>query len=97
MNYCRLNCALHPEKGYRTLCCEMVDKNIACVNGSSVYKVINRHKLAKKWDQIVEQAEGGFIQPKAVHEQWRTDFSYIKIRARFIISSASLTATAGAY
>jgi transposase InsO family protein len=48
-----------------------------------VYKVISRHKPAKKWDELVEQAEGDFIQPKAVHEQWHTDFSHIKIRGSF--------------
>jgi hypothetical protein len=52
VRYCREQCALHPEKGYRTLCWEMVDKNIAFVAESSVYNVINRHKLAHKWDEI---------------------------------------------
>jgi transposase InsO family protein len=31
----------------------------------------------------VKQAEGGFIQPRAVHEQWHADFSYIKVRGSF--------------
>jgi transposase InsO family protein len=61
----------------------MVDKNIVFVGESSVYKVINRYKLAKKWEELVEQAGHGFVQPKAVHEQWHTDFSYIKIRGSF--------------
>jgi transposase InsO family protein len=61
----------------------MVDKNIALVGESSVYKVIKRYKLAKKWDETVEQAGGGFVQPKVIHEQWHTDFSYIKIRGLF--------------
>jgi transposase InsO family protein len=61
----------------------MVDKNIAFVGESRVYNVINRHKPAKKRDEIAEQAEGGFIQPMAVHEQWHTDFSYIKIHGSF--------------
>jgi transposase InsO family protein len=82
-NYCRVACSSHPEKGYRTLCWEMVDKNIAFVGESSVYNVINRYKLVQKWDQIGEQAGSGFVQPKAVHEQWHTDFSYIKIRGSF--------------
>jgi transposase InsO family protein len=53
------------------------------VGESSVYNVINRHKLAKKWEEIVEAAEQGFMRPKAVHEQWHIDFSYIKIRNSF--------------
>jgi transposase InsO family protein len=83
VTYCREQCACHPEKGYRTLCWEMVDKNRAFVGESSVYNVINRHKLGRKWDEIVEAAEREFVQPKAVHEQWHTDFSYIKIRGSF--------------
>jgi transposase InsO family protein len=82
-NYCRGNCATHPEKGYRTLCWEMVDKNIAFVGESSVYNVIKRYKLAQKGDELTEQAEGGFVQPAAVHEQWHIDFSHIKIRGSF--------------
>jgi transposase InsO family protein len=53
------------------------------VGESGVLNVINRHKLAKKREEIVEAAERGFIQPKAVHEQWHIDFSYIKIRGSF--------------
>jgi transposase InsO family protein len=83
VSYCRVACSSHPEKGYRTLCWEMVDKNIACVGESSVYNIINRHRLAKKWDETAEQTEGGFVQPGAVHEQWHIDFSYIRIRSSF--------------
>lgn len=82
-NYCQANCADHPEKGYRTLCWEMVDKNVAYVAESSVYNVIKRHNLDKKWAEIVEASERGFEQPKAVHEQWHIDFSYIKICGSF--------------
>jgi transposase InsO family protein len=82
VRYCREQRAGHPEKGYRTLCWEMVE-NIAFVGESSVYNVINRHKLAKKWEELVEAAEQGFIQPEAVHEQWHIDFSYIRIRGSF--------------
>ena len=81
--FCQDACLLHPEKGYRTLCWEMVDKNIACVGASSVYNVIKRHKLDKQWIEITEKAEREFEQPKAVHEQWHMDFSYIKICGSF--------------
>ena len=67
VRFCQDNCVLHPEKGYRTLCWEMVDKNIAFVGASSVYNVIKRHKLDKEWAQMTEKAEGEFEQPKAVH------------------------------
>ncbi|MDR1419697.1 MAG: hypothetical protein LBI86_04940 [Treponema sp.] len=40
--YCPSNYAWHPEKGCRTLCWEIVDKN----------NVINRHRLGKKREGI---------------------------------------------
>lgn len=83
IRFCQDNSLLHPEKGYRTLCWEMVDKNVACVGASSVYNVIKRHKLDKKWAEMTEQAGREFEQPKAVHEQWHIDFSYIKISGSF--------------
>ena len=50
---------------------------------SSVYNVIKRHNLDKKWAQAAEEAKKGFDQPLAVHEQWHIDFSYIKIQNSF--------------
>jgi hypothetical protein len=79
VGYCREN----PLKGYRVLCWEMVDKNIAFVSPSSVYNVIIRHNLGKKWVEEQEQAKHGFDQPLGVHEQWHIDFSYIKITGSF--------------
>jgi transposase InsO family protein len=76
-------CQGNPLKGYRVLCWEMVDKNIACVSASSVYNVIIRHNLGKKWAETAELSKHGFDQPKAVHEQWHIDFSYIKIQDSF--------------
>jgi transposase InsO family protein len=77
--YC-INNAL---KGYRMLCWEMVDKDVAFVSCSSVYNVIKRHNLDKKWAELTEEAKKGFEQPTAVHEQWHIDFSYIKIQNSF--------------
>jgi transposase InsO family protein len=70
-------------KGYRMQCWEMVDRNVAFVSCSSVYKVIKRYQLDKKWAQAVEMAKHGFDQPKTVHEQWHIDFSYIKVGGTF--------------
>ena len=76
-------CIENPLKGYRVLCWEMVDKNVAFVSCSSVYNVIIRNNLGKKWTEAVEMKKKGFDQPKAVHEQWHIDFSYIKIQGSF--------------
>jgi len=76
-------CIENPLKGYRMQCWEMVDRNVAFVSCSSVYNVIKRHNLGKKWAEAVEMAKRGFDQPKAVHEQWHIDFSYIRIGGAF--------------
>jgi len=76
-------CIANPLKGYRMLAWEMVDQNVAFVSCSSVYNVIKRHNLGKKWADAVEMAKRGFDQPKAVHEQWHIDFSYIRIGGVF--------------
>jgi transposase InsO family protein len=73
----------NPLKGYRVLCYEMIDKNIAYVACSSVYNVIKRNNLGKKWAEAEEMKKRGFDQPKAVHEQWHIDFSYIRIAGAF--------------
>jgi transposase InsO family protein len=73
----------NPLKGYRVLCYEMIDKNIAFVACSSVYNVIRRHNLGKKWLEAQEMKKHGFDQPRAVHEQWHIDFSYIRIDGAF--------------
>ena len=76
-------CIENPLKGYRMLCWEMVDQNIAFVSQSSVYNVIKRNNLCKKWAEAAEMKKVGFDQPQAVHEQWHIDFSYIKIAGSF--------------
>jgi transposase InsO family protein len=76
-------CVKNPLLGYRVLCWLMVDENVAFVSCSSVYNVIKRHNLGKKWAEAEEMKKRGFDQPEAVHEQWHIDFSYIKIQGSF--------------
>lgn len=76
-------CMDNPLKGYRMQCWEMVDKNVAFVSCGSVYNVIKRYNLGKKWAEAAEMKKKGFDQPTAVHEQWHIDFSYIKIQGAF--------------
>jgi transposase InsO family protein len=78
-----LFCRENQLKGYRMLRYEMIDKNVAFVSCSSVYNVIKRYNLGKKWAEAVEMKKRGFDQPKAVHEQWHIDFSYIKVNGAF--------------
>jgi transposase InsO family protein len=71
------------ELGYRTLCWQMVDADIAAVSPATVYNVLKRSGLTKKWAEMAEERKKGFEQPKTVHEQWHTDFSYVKVSGVF--------------
>ena len=76
-------CIANPLWGYRMQCWEMVDQNVAFVSCSSVYNIIKRYNLGKKWAEAVEMGKKGFDQPTAAHQQWHIDFSYIKIQGAF--------------
>jgi transposase-like protein len=72
-------CEDQMELGYRTLCWQMVDANIAFVSPGTVYNTLKKSGLTKKWAEIAEASKKGFEQPKAVHEHWHIDFSYIRV------------------
>jgi len=75
INYCEDRMEL----GYRTLCWQMVDANIAAVSPATVYNTLKKAGLTKKWAEMEEEKRKGFEQPKAVHEHWHIDFSYIRV------------------
>jgi len=58
-------CTENQLKGYRMQCWEMVDKNVAFVSCGSVYNVIKRYNLGKKWAEAVEMKKRGFDQPES--------------------------------
>jgi ectoine hydroxylase-related dioxygenase (phytanoyl-CoA dioxygenase family) len=72
-------CQGRMEVGYRVLCWQMVDATIAAVAPATVYNVLKRKGLTKKWVQTKEVAKRGLDQPGSVHEQWHTDFAYMRI------------------
>jgi transposase InsO family protein len=76
-------CGDRIELGYRTLCWQMVDLNIVFVCPATVYNVLKRGGLGKKWAELGEEGKKGFDQPVAVHEQWHTDISYVKVCGNF--------------
>ena len=73
----------YPLEGYRRLAFMMLDRDVAAVSPSSVYRVLkaagrigrSRNKLSKKGS--------GFHQPKKAHEHWHIDISYINIHGTF--------------
>jgi hypothetical protein len=76
-------CSERMELGYRTLCWQMVDADIAAVSPATVYNVLKRGGLSKKWAELSEEAKKGYDQPKSVHEQWHADYSYVRVCGNF--------------
>jgi len=72
-------CEGRMELGYRTLCWLMVDENIVAVSPATVYNTLKKSGLTKKWAELEEEKKKGFEQPKAIHEHWHIDFSYVRV------------------
>jgi hypothetical protein len=73
--------ACHPREGYRRLTYMMLDKDIAAVSPSSVYRVLNQAGLLRsRWAGPCLKGKG-FEQPLQPHEHWHVDVSYINIHA----------------
>lgn len=63
--------------GYRTLTYEMLDNDVAACSESSVYRTLkNAGRLSSR---VIEPSKKGtgFEQPKAVHEHWHIDITYL--------------------
>ena len=55
-----LHCTENQLKGYWMQCWEMVDKNVVFVSCSSVYNVIKRYNLGKKWAEARRDEKARF-------------------------------------
>ena len=73
----------HPTEGYRRLTYMMMDKNIVAVSPASVWRILNKAGLLKRWNSKPSQKGTGFVQPLKPHEHWHIDVSYINICATF--------------
>jgi len=74
----------HPGQGYRRLTYMMLDADIVAVSPSSVYRVLSRAGLLKRWNESRTSGKGnGFQQPLKAHEHWHMDISYINLSGTF--------------
>lgn len=73
----------HPLNGYRRLSYMMTDANIAAVSASSVYRVLKKADLLRKWKGKESKKGNGFKQPLLPHQHWHVDISYLNIRGTF--------------
>lgn len=70
-------------EGYRRLTFMMLDADIVAVSPSSVWRVLGKAGLLRKWQGKPSKKGTGFEQPLQPHEHWHTDLSYINISGTF--------------
>lgn len=61
----------------------MLDRNIVAVSPASVWRVLSKAGLLKKWNQKPSKKGTGFVQPLLPHEHWHVDISYLNICGTF--------------
>jgi transposase InsO family protein len=74
----------HPQMGYRRMCYEMMDADVAAVSPTTVFRVLRDHDLMNRFQRPSPTRKGtGFEQPLRAHEHWHIDISYINICGTF--------------
>ncbi len=73
----------NPLEGYRRLCFMMLDADVVAVSPSSVYRVLKRAGLLRRWNRKRSARGEGFKQPGAPHKHWHVDVCYINVCGTF--------------
>ncbi len=75
--------ARFPLEGYRRVAFMMLDRDVAAVSPSSVYRVLRAAGVLRRWNGKPSKKGTGFVQPLAPHEHWHVDITYINICGTF--------------
>ena len=73
----------NPLDGYRRLTYMMLDAGIVAVSPSSVWRVLHRAGLLRRWNPTPSKKGTGFRQPRKAHQHWHIDVSYINVSGTF--------------
>jgi len=73
----------YPLEGYRRLAFMMLDRDVAAVSPSSVYRVLKAAGRIGRSTGKPSKKGTGFQQPQKPHEHWHIDISYINIHGTF--------------
>jgi transposase InsO family protein len=69
----------HPKDGYRRLCWQMMDEDVAYMSPSSVYRVLDDADLLYRWKRSRRSGEKP-PEPAGPNERWHVDLMYLRIR-----------------
>jgi len=73
------------KQGYRRITYEMLDKDIAALRPSVVYRILKEAGLLNRWSTKKSSMKGkGFIQPEKPHQEWHTDIKYVNHRGTYL-------------
>ncbi len=78
--------AYHDERrteGYRRLTFMMLDADLVAVSPTTVYRVLRDNGRLRRWNGKPSKKGRGFTQPRAAHEHWHMDVSYINVAGTF--------------
>ena len=73
----------YPLEGYRRLAFMMLDRDLVAVSPSSVYRVLQKAGVLRRWNRKPSRKGTGFVQPIRPHEHCHVDVSYINISGTF--------------
>jgi putative transposase len=73
----------YPLEGYRRLAFMMLDRDVVAVSPSSVYRVLKRAGVLRKWNGKESRKGTGFVQPLRPHAHWHVDIAYVNICGTF--------------
>lgn len=74
----------HGESGYRRMCYEMMDANVAAVSPTTVFRILRDNGLLNRLARPSPTKKGsGFEQPLKANEHWHIDISYLNICGTF--------------
>jgi transposase InsO family protein len=81
----------HPQTGYRRMCYEMMDADVAAVSPTTVFRVLREHDLMNRFPRPSPTRKGtGFEQPARAREHWHIGISSLNICGTFYYLCAIL-------
>lgn len=73
----------HPDDGYRRVTYMLMDADRVAVSPSSVYRVLGRAGVLRRWEGKPSKKGTGFVQPLRPHAHWHIDVSYLNLSGTF--------------
>jgi putative transposase len=81
----------HSDEGYRRLTFMMLDQDVVAASPATIWRVLNKEGLLRRWKSTPTKKGTGFQQPLRPHQHWLLTFHISTSPARSIICAAFWT------